>query len=38
MSAASYPVSGLPLLADLPNRYPLTASRYHLFFINKKGA
>jgi hypothetical protein len=35
---ANHPVSGLPLLDDLPNRYPPTASRHHLFFINKKGA
>ena len=27
---ANHPVSGLPLLADFPNRYPLTANRHHL--------
>jgi hypothetical protein len=36
MPAANFPFYGLPLLAGIPSRYPLTASRHHLFIHKQK--
>jgi hypothetical protein len=38
MAAANSPVSGLLLLAGIPNRYPPAANRHHLFIHKQKGA